>query len=144
MRREEAPAREDRSASRRDDRNDERSNDHQPAARRSKRERKGIEGDDRHDADTTSAPAAPDTSKGNGTVKFFNSGRGYGFIVPDNGGKDLFVHYSNIATGASRKNDGNQQDEHGQPYRTLDNNQRVDFDVRDGRNGPEAFAVSVA
>ena len=79
-----------------------------------------------------------------GTVKFFNSGRGYGFIVPDNGGKDLFVHYSNIATGASRKNDGNQQDEHGQPYRTLDNNQRVDFDVRDGRNGPEAFAVSVA
>ena len=138
MRREEAPAR--------DDRDDDRNNDRQkPTARKAKRERTGgIEGDDRHDADNAAATAAPDMSKGNGTVKFFNSGRGYGFIVPDNGGKDLFVHYSNIALGASRKNDGNQQDEHGQPYRTLDNNQRVDFDVRDGRNGPEAFAVSVA
>ncbi len=137
MRREEAPERNER-----DERSD-RTDDRQPAARKTKRERKGIERDDRHDAADAAQPA-PDMSKGNGTVKFFNSGRGYGFIVPDNGGKDLFVHYSNIAAGASRKNDGNQQDEHGQPYRTLDNNQRVDFDVRDGRNGPEAFAVSIA
>ena len=144
MRREEAPARDDRPAVRHDDRNDDRNGDRRPAARQTKRERKGIERDDRHDEGSTAAQPALDMSKGNGTVKFFNSGRGYGFIVPDNGGKDLFVHYSNIATGASRKNDGNQQDEHGQPYRTLDNNQRVDFDVRDGRNGPEAFAVSVA
>jgi len=140
MRRDEAPERDDRSNQRA-----ERNEREAPVARKAKRERNGgIERDDRHiDGDAPAQPA-PDMSKGNGTVKFFNSGRGYGFIVPDNGGKDLFVHYSNIVAGASRKNDGNQQDDHGQPYRTLDNNQRVDFDVRDGRNGPEAFDVSVA
>jgi CspA family cold shock protein len=73
--------------------------------------------------------AKPDMTKGDGTVKFFNSGRGYGFIVPDSGDKDLFVHFSNIVT---------------EGFKTLDNNQRVAFDVRDGRNGAEAFDVRIA
>ncbi|MDA3030771.1 MAG: DEAD/DEAH box helicase [Actinomycetota bacterium] len=87
---------------------------------------------------------APDMSIGDGTVKFFNGGRGYGFIVPDAGGKDLFVHFSNIVKGASRRNDGNRSDGADRDFLTLDNNQRVSFDVRDGKNGAEAFDVSVA
>ena len=105
---------------------------------KAKRERKG---DDRFDTAAPIAASALDMSKGDGTVKFFNAGRGYGFVVPDNGGKDLFVHYTNILVGASRKNDGNRNEHDDQPYRTLDNNHRVSFEVRDGRNGPEAFDV---
>ncbi len=63
-----------------------------------------------------------------GSVKFFNSGRGYGFIVPDDGGPDLFVHYSNIVS------DG---------FKSLDNAARVAYGVRAGRNGPEAVDVRV-
>jgi superfamily II DNA/RNA helicase/cold shock CspA family protein len=63
-----------------------------------------------------------------GTVKFFNVGRGYGFITPDDGGKDLFVHFSAIAT---------------EGFKTLDNGARVAYEVRNGRNGPEAFDVRV-
>ncbi|MET0662033.1 MAG: DEAD/DEAH box helicase [Ilumatobacteraceae bacterium] len=65
---------------------------------------------------------------GDGAVKFFNSGRGYGFITPDGGGKDLFVHFSVIV------NDG---------FKTLDNGARVAYQVREGRNGAEAFDVRV-
>ena len=57
---------------------------------------------------------------GDGAVKFFNSGRGYGFITPDGGGKDLFVHFSAIV------NEG---------FKTLDNGARVAYQVREGRNG---------
>ena len=63
-----------------------------------------------------------------GSVKFFNSGRGYGFITPDGGGKDLFVHFSAIL------NEG---------FKTLDNGARVVYEVREGRNGQEAFDVRV-
>ncbi|MDX2378769.1 MAG: DEAD/DEAH box helicase [Acidimicrobiia bacterium] len=79
--------------------------------------------------------AAPSNLSGSttgGTVKFFNSGRGYGFIRPDAGGADLFVHYTNIA---------NNTDE---GFKTLDNNARVTFTVAAGRNGPEAFEVMTA
>jgi CspA family cold shock protein len=69
-----------------------------------------------------------DPGDAKGSVKFFNSGRGYGFITPDNGDKDLFVHFSAIL------NDG---------FKTLDNGARVDFEVREGRNGYEAFDVRV-
>jgi CspA family cold shock protein len=84
----------------------------------------------RIDRRATSRPA-PSGSPGDaiGSVKFFNSGRGYGFITPDDGGKDLFVHFSAIT------HDG---------FKTLDNGARVAYDVRDGRNGPEACNVRVA
>ena len=61
-----------------------------------------------------------------GSVKWFSNPKGYGFIVPDDGGKDLFVHHSNIEM------DG---------FRTLDEGQRVEFEVTEGRKGPEATKV---
>ena len=79
-------------------------------------------------SDTSRPVPTGDAADGRGTVKFFNSGRGYGFITPDDGGKDLFVHFSVIL------NEG---------FKTLDNGARVAFDVREGRNGHEAFDVRV-
>ncbi|HEY0638417.1 MAG TPA: cold-shock protein [Pseudonocardiaceae bacterium] len=61
-----------------------------------------------------------------GTVKWFNSEKGFGFITPDGGGSDIFVHYSEIqATG----------------FRSLDENQRVEFEVGQGTKGPQATGV---
>ncbi len=61
-----------------------------------------------------------------GTVKWFNAAKGYGFITPDEGGKDLFVHFSQIA---------------GDGYKSLDEGARVEFEAREGQKGPEATAV---
>lgn len=61
-----------------------------------------------------------------GTVKWFNDAKGYGFITPDGGGKDLFVHHSNIA---------------GSGFKSLSENARVEFDEREGTKGPEAINV---
>ncbi|GAA4719142.1 cold-shock protein [Isoptericola chiayiensis] len=61
-----------------------------------------------------------------GTVKWFNGEKGYGFITPDDGGQDLFVHYSSI------QSDG---------YRTLDEGQSVEFEVGQGQKGPQAEQV---
>lgn len=61
-----------------------------------------------------------------GKVKWFDDEKGYGFIAPSDGSKDLFVHYSGIA-GSGR--------------RSLEQGASVEFSVRDGRKGPEAFEV---
>ena len=63
-----------------------------------------------------------------GTVKWFNDAKGYGFITPDEGGKDLFVHHSNIA---------------GSGFKSLAENARVEFEAREGQKGPEATNVTV-
>lgn len=61
-----------------------------------------------------------------GTVKWFNGEKGFGFIAQDDGSADVFVHYSAIAA------DG---------YRSLEENQRVEFDVTQGQKGPQAENV---
>ena len=61
-----------------------------------------------------------------GTVKWFNDAKGYGFIAPDEGGKDLFVHFSNIA---------------GDGFKTLTENAKVEYEAREGSKGPEATNV---
>lgn len=61
-----------------------------------------------------------------GTVKWFNSSKGFGFIVPDDGGNDLFVHHSEIKT------DG---------YASLNEGQKVEFEIGQGKKGPCATNV---
>ncbi|MDA8380172.1 MAG: cold-shock protein [Actinomycetota bacterium] len=63
-----------------------------------------------------------------GVVKFFNGDKGFGFITPSTGEKDVFVHYSNVV---------------GDGYKTLEEGQQVEFDVAQGRKGPEAQNVRV-
>ena len=61
-----------------------------------------------------------------GTVKWFNSEKGFGFITPDNGGKDLFVHHSEIKMSGRAM---------------LDDGQQVDFEAGEGPKGPCATNV---
>jgi len=61
-----------------------------------------------------------------GTVKWFNESKGFGFIAPSDGSKDVFVHYSAIAD---------------QGFRTLAEGQQVTFDVENGPKGPQATNV---
>jgi cold shock protein len=61
-----------------------------------------------------------------GTVKWFNSEKGYGFITPDEGGKDLFVHHSNVS---------------GEGYKSLAEGAKVEFEPAEGQKGPEATNV---
>jgi len=63
-----------------------------------------------------------------GVVKWFNSEKGYGFIMPDGGGKDLFAHYSEI------KAEG---------YKTLQENQKVSFEIGQGAKGPSATNIQM-
>ncbi|KAI5008356.1 hypothetical protein ZWY2020_009404 [Hordeum vulgare] len=66
------------------------------------------------------------TVKATGVVKWFNESKGFGFITPDDGSKDVFVHFSAIA-GAGLK--------------TLAEGQRVEFRIQDGQKGPSAVDV---
>jgi CspA family cold shock protein len=61
-----------------------------------------------------------------GTVKWFNGEKGFGFITPDGGADDVFVHYSAIQSSG---------------YKTLDDNQRVEFEITQGQKGPQASNV---
>jgi CspA family cold shock protein len=65
----------------------------------------------------------------NGTVKWFNEAKGYGFISPAEGGKDLFVHHTNIV---------------GTGFKTLAEGASVEFERVEGEKGPEARNVAVA
>ena len=61
-----------------------------------------------------------------GTVKWFNSEKGYGFITPEDGTKDVFVHYSGIE---------------GEGYKSLNEGQKVEYTVTQGQKGPQASGV---
>ena len=61
-----------------------------------------------------------------GTVKWFNAEKGFGFIAQEDGGDDVFVHYSAIQTNG---------------YKSLDENQKVEFDLAQGPKGPQAENV---
>jgi CspA family cold shock protein len=61
-----------------------------------------------------------------GTVKFFNQGKGFGFITPENGGKDVFVHSRAIQVGSLKEGD------------------KVEFDTEQGQKGPQAANVRKA
>ena len=61
-----------------------------------------------------------------GTVKWFNDSKGFGFITPDDGGGDLFVHHTNIEAGG---------------FRTLKDGQRVEYEAAQGKKGMEATKV---
>ncbi|MCF3133804.1 MULTISPECIES: cold-shock protein [Streptomyces] len=63
-----------------------------------------------------------------GTVKWFNAEKGYGFIAQDGEGPDVFVHFSEIE---------------GTGYRGLEDNQRVEFEITQGQKGPQASRVRV-
>ena len=63
-----------------------------------------------------------------GTVKWFSASKGFGFIAPEDGGADLFIHFSNISGGG---------------YRNLEEGQKVEFEAQQGKKGMEATNVQV-
>jgi len=75
-------------------------------------------------------PAAPDsgtTPKTTGTVKWFNDAKGFGFVTPDDGGEDLFAHFSSIQMNG---------------FKTLKEGQKVAFEIIQGPKGKQALNIT--
>lgn len=68
-----------------------------------------------------------DVARTKGTIKFFNSQKGFGFIIPDQGGKEIFVHISNVQGETTSLHEG----------------QKVEYEESSGRKGPEAIEVTL-
>jgi CspA family cold shock protein len=74
------------------------------------------------------SPGTQEEEMPEGVVKWFSSEKGYGFITPDGGGKDLFVHFSAI---------------NGSGFKSLEEGQRVTFESKEGPKGPQAAEVNL-
>ncbi|EGR0306200.1 cold-shock protein [Vibrio alginolyticus] len=68
------------------------------------------------------------SNKSTGSVKWFNESKGFGFITPDNGGSDLFVHFKSIVS---------------EGFKTLSEGQKVSFVIEQGNKGPQADNVTL-
>lgn len=79
------------------------------------------------DIDFNFSPTTRVNRMSKGTVKWFNADKGFGFITPEDGSKDLFVHHSEIQAGGG--------------YATLNDGQAVEFEVGQGQKGPCANKV---
>ncbi|MFC3339127.1 cold-shock protein [Paracandidimonas soli] len=80
-------------------------------------------------SDSTATPTPGDAEKLTGTVKWFNDAKGFGFITPDNGGEDLFAHFSSIQMSG---------------FKTLKEGQKVSFEIAQGPKGKQALNINAA
>jgi CspA family cold shock protein len=81
------------------------------------------------DADTGSGSGSGSGVKESGTVKWFNDAKGFGFVTPDNGGEDLFAHFSAIQMNG---------------FKTLKEGQKVLFEITQGPKGKQATNITAA
>src|SRR3546814_15671696 len=80
-------------------------------------------------SDSNASSTPENTEKLTGTVKWFNDAKGFGFITPDNGGEDLFAHFSSIQMNG---------------FKTLKEGQKVAFDIAQGPKGKQAHNITSA
>jgi len=80
-------------------------------------------------SDTTAAAVQGENPKSTGTVKWFNDAKGFGFITPDDGGEDLFAHFSSIQMNG---------------FKTLKEGQKVAFEIIQGPKGKQALNITSA